>query len=310
MKLTSLLLPQVPPYVFPLLILSKRLHSIFVLRCFNDCFAVFFLWLAIFFLQRRYWALGALAYSWGLGIKMSLLLVLPAVAIILFLGRGFGPSLRLALLMAQVQVAIALPFLRDNAWGYMGRAFEFSRQFLFKWTVNWRFVGEETFLSRSFAATLLALHASVLAAAVTTRWLRPAGKPITEMIGRVLSGELPLTEAEARANSRNITPRYVLTTVLSANVIGLLFARSLHYQFYSYLAWSTPFLLWRSGLHPVLQYMLWFLQEWAWNVFPSTPVSSGVVVGVLAVTVAGIWWGTGQDGEARPPADKDVAAKP
>lgn len=265
---------------------------------------MFFLWLSILLLQRRYWTLGALAYSWGLGIKMSLLLVLPAVGIVLFLGRGFGPSLRLAGLMAQVQAAIALPFLRDNAWGYLGRAFEFSRQFLFKWTVNWRFVGEEAFLSRAFAVTLLALHVSVLATVITTRWLKPAGKPITEMVGRVARGEAPFTETEVRAISRNITPQYILTTVLSANVIGLLFARSLHYQFYSYLAWSTPFLLWRSGVHPVLQYLLWFLQEWAWNVFPSTPVSSGVVVGVLALTVAAIWWGTGQDGEGLPAADK------
>src|ERR1700753_2616648 len=46
---------RVPPYVFPLLILSKRLHSIFILRLFNDCFAVFFLFLAIYCYQKRYW---------------------------------------------------------------------------------------------------------------------------------------------------------------------------------------------------------------------------------------------------------------
>src|SRR5687768_8330583 len=80
----ELILIQVPPYVYPLLVLSKRLHSIFVLRCFNDCFAALFLWLAIFFFQSRLWTLGAIVYSWGLGIKMSLLLTLPSTLIILF----------------------------------------------------------------------------------------------------------------------------------------------------------------------------------------------------------------------------------
>ncbi len=163
---------QAPPYVFPLLILSKRLHSVFVLRCFNDCFAAFFLWLTVLCFQRRQWALGALVYSWGLGVKMSLLLSLPAVGVILFLSRGLSGALRLALMMFQVQVALGLPFMTKNAWGYLGRAFELSRKFLFKWTVNWRFVGEDVFLSRPFAIGLLALHGAVLLAFVATRWVR------------------------------------------------------------------------------------------------------------------------------------------
>ena len=86
-----------------------------------------------------------------------------------------------------------------------------------------------------------------------------------------------------------------MTTLLTATIIGMLCARSLHYQFYAYIAWATPFLLWRAGFHPVVQYALWAAQEWAWNVYPSTPASSATVVGVLAVTVAGVWWGTRQE---------------
>lgn len=97
------------------------------------------------------------------------------------------------------------------------------------------------------------------------------------------------------AVSIRISPNYILTTILTANAIGMLFARSLHYQFYAYIAWATPFLLWRSGLHPILQYTLWAGQEWAWNVYPSTDISSIVVVGVLFVTVVSIWWGTRKD---------------
>ncbi|KAF4826543.1 Dol-P-Man:Man(5)GlcNAc(2)-PP-Dol alpha-1,3-mannosyltransferase [Colletotrichum tropicale] len=288
---------KVPPYIFPLLILSKRLHSVFVLRCFNDCFATLFLWLAIYFFQKRLWTPGAILYSWGLGIKMSLLLVLPAVGVILFLGRGFGGSLRAAWIMAQLQIVIAVPFVADNAKGYLGRAFELSRQFFFKWTVNWRFVGEETFLSKPFSIALLGLHVAGLVVFITTRWLNPAQRPLSSLVAPMLQGKSPFAGLEEMQVASRVTPRYVLTTILSANVLGLLFARSLHYQFYAYLAWSTPYLLWRSGLPVVLVYALWAAQEWAWNVYPSTDASSQVVVGVMAVTAVAAWFAAAGEGK-------------
>ncbi|KAK8932497.1 Dolichyl-P-Man:Man(5)GlcNAc(2)-PP-dolichyl mannosyltransferase [Metarhizium anisopliae BRIP 53293] len=283
---------KVPPYIFPLLILSKRLHSVFVLRCFNDCFAAFFMWLAIFFFQRRQWTMGSIAYSWGLGIKMSLLLSLPAVGIVLFLGRGFGGSLRLAWLMAQVQLVIALPFVAKNWRGYLGRAFELSRQFKFEWTVNWRMMGEELFLSKQFATVLLVLHALVLLIFVTSRWLQPARRSLVSLISPMLRGRPPFTPAEELAVSSRVTPDYIMTTILSANVVGLLFARSLHYQFYAYLAWATPYLLWKAWPYTPVVYLLWAVQEAAWNTFPSTDLSSTTVVNVLLITVVLVYFGT------------------
>ncbi len=229
---------------------------------------------------------------------MSLLLVLPAVAVVLFLGRGFRGSLRLAWLMAQVQIAIAVPFLAGNWRGYLGRAFELSRQFKFEWTVNWRMLGEDVFLSRGFAISLLAGHALVLLIFITTRWLQPADRPLSAMIPALLKGRSPFSQAEELRVSSHVTPDYVMAVILSANVIGLLFARSLHYQFYAYLAWSTPYLLWRAAPHPLLAIPLWLAQEWAWNVFPSTDVSSTVVVNILLVTVVLVYFGTAKEGDA------------
>lgn len=280
-----------------------------MLRCFNDCFAVLFLWLSVLAFQRRAWRAGALLYTLGLGVKMSLLLVLPAVGVVLLLGAGFAAAVQLALVMGLVQVLIAVPFLVENPGGYLGRAFELSRQFFFKWTVNWRFVGEEVFLSRGFALALLGLHAAVLAVFVTTRWLKPARKSLAQLVSPMLVGKSPFTAQEQRAVARDVTPRFIMTAILSANAVGLLFARSLHYQFYAYLAWATPYLLWRSGVHPAVQYALWAAQEWAWNVFPSTPASSGVVVGVLAITVALVWWGAREDWEPKTAGPKDETAK-
>lgn len=161
-----------PPYILPLLVLSKRLHSIYVLRLFNDCFSVFFLWAGIFAWQHRLWTAGAILYSHSVGVKMSALLVLPAVGIIYLLGVGRARAIQMAILMAQVQFVVAYPFARTFPKEYLSRAFEFTRQFLFKWTVNWRFVGEDWFLSQEFAIGLLALHGLLLVGFALTRWLR------------------------------------------------------------------------------------------------------------------------------------------
>jgi alpha-1,3-mannosyltransferase len=95
-----------------------------------------------------------------------------------------------------------------------------------------------------------------------------------------------------RAIAACVDAEYVLTTMLTAMAIGMLCARSLHYQFFAYIAWATPYLLYRAKLHPVVIYGVWAAQEWAWNVYPSTEESSMVVVGCLAVQVLGVLWAT------------------
>ncbi len=289
-----------PPYVFPLLILSKRLHSIFLLRLFNDCFAALALFTAIYFYQRKIFTIGSVAFSFGVGIKMSLLLGAPAIGIILVQVLPFKRAANALFLMAQVQFTLAVPFL-SNARGYLARSFELSRVFLYKWTVNWRFVGEDRFLSREFATALIILHLTLLATFVWTRWSRPSGLSIPALVSTALN-PLP-TEIQQRIYL-DTTPSFIMTAILTSMAIGMLCARSLHYQFYAYIAWSTPFLLWKSGLHPVLIYAVWGAQEWAWNVYPSTDTSSKVVVGCLAVQVMAIWQGTRDDYKDKlPPED-------
>lgn len=69
---------------------------------------------------------------------------------------------------------------------YVTKAFEFTRQFMFKWTVNWRFVGEETFLSKSFSYSLLGAHVLLLAIFGVTRWLEPSQLSVREAIHHLL----------------------------------------------------------------------------------------------------------------------------
>ena len=242
---------------------------------------------------------------------MSLLVAAPAVAIVLLQVLPFKRAMNAAFLMAQVQVwvrlhrrtakdrtdagnqiTLAFPFLPANAKGYLARSFELTRQFLFKWTVNWRFVGEETFLSKEFSITLIAVHLTLLVAFALTRWTRPSGLSIPALISTAIK---PLPPKAQQMISLNVTSSFILTSTLTSMAIGMLCARSLHYQFYAYIAWSTPLLLWKGGLHPILIYVVWGAQEWGWNVFPSTNTSSIVVVGCMVVQVVSVWWGTGND---------------
>ncbi|KAF2165917.1 glycosyltransferase family 58 protein [Zasmidium cellare ATCC 36951] len=279
----------VPPWVFPLLSLSKRVHSIFVLRLFNDCFAVAGLFAAVGLWQRRWWTVGTLVYSVGVGVKMSLLLCLPAVGVVLWQAMGRDRAFYQAQSILQVQTLIASPFIIGGLKSYVTRAFELSRTFMFKWTVNWRFVGEERFLGRPFSLLLIAVHLSLLYTFGAGRWLAPSGWSVPDAFDKLI--EPPPKEEQARI-ARRVTPNFILTAVLSSMIIGCLCARSLHYQFFVYIAWSTPFLLWKSSMHPVLIYAICMAQEWAWNVYPSTNASSLVVVSCLATTVGSVWIGT------------------
>lgn len=95
-----------PPYLLPLLVLSKRLHSVYMLRLFNDGIATLAMWLAIFFFQRRQLTIATTIWSLGVGVKMSLLLLAPAVAIIIALSGGIWAAVPLALNAILTQVCI------------------------------------------------------------------------------------------------------------------------------------------------------------------------------------------------------------
>lgn len=192
-------------------------------------------------------------------------------------------------LIVYLQLFLGLPFLRKDSRAYASRAFDFTRQFKYEWTVNWRFVPEETFLSNKFAVSLMVLHVTLLALFAFTRWFRPLGRSPRDLMRLALLN--PSAEAQ-KAIVRQMSSDFILTAMLSSIAIGMLCARSLHYQFFSWIAWATPWLLYKTKINPLLQVFVWLGQEIAWNQFPANELSSKIVVGVLAVTVVQVWVGT------------------
>ncbi|KAJ3191681.1 dolichyl-P-Man:Man(5)GlcNAc(2)-PP-dolichol alpha-1,3-mannosyltransferase [Irineochytrium annulatum] len=165
---------QVPQYVLFALVLSKRIHSIFLLRLFNDAVSMLHMYVCIWAMCHAKWRMAAIVYSAALSIKMNILLFAPGFAFLMYEAVGLSQSLRNAALAYSIQTILALPFLFDGSSNYFKHAFDFSRAFLYKWTVNWRFVPEDVFLSSDFARWLLALHLGFLAVFVLTKWLRPS----------------------------------------------------------------------------------------------------------------------------------------
>ncbi|XP_023043304.1 dol-P-Man:Man(5)GlcNAc(2)-PP-Dol alpha-1,3-mannosyltransferase isoform X3 [Piliocolobus tephrosceles] len=79
------------------------------------------------------------------------------------------------------KVVLGLPFLLENPIGYLSRSFDLGRQFLFRWTVNWRFLPEALFLHRAFHLALLAAHLTLLLLFALCRWHR-TGESIMSLL--------------------------------------------------------------------------------------------------------------------------------
>lgn len=164
---------RIPPYVVVLLALSKRVHSIFVLRLFNDCVAMLLAHAALLCLlwaldaapapRLRRTVVAAALFSCAIGVKMNVLLMAPGLLLVLLrLGGALQLIVHVAVIVG-LQALFAAPFA---AWGsaanYANGAFEFGRVFMFKWTVNLKFLGEELFLDKRVALALLAAHLAAL----------------------------------------------------------------------------------------------------------------------------------------------------
>ncbi|KAM6258456.1 dol-P-Man:Man(5)GlcNAc(2)-PP-Dol alpha-1,3-mannosyltransferase isoform 2-T2 [Porphyrio hochstetteri] len=164
---------KVPPYVFFFMCCaSYRIHSIFVLRLFNDPVAMAILFLAINLFLEEHWSWGCFFFSLAVSVKMNILLFAPGLLFLLLHRFGLLGCIPKLCICAVLQVILGLPFLLVNPVGYLTCSFDLGRQFQFKWTVNWRFLPEDVFQNRAFHATLLLAHLAGLGLFALHRWHR------------------------------------------------------------------------------------------------------------------------------------------
>ena len=86
----------------------------------------------------------------------------------------------------------------------------------FKWTVNWKFLPEDVFVGKPLAAALLAFTLGAWAFFFLYKWPR---------VDTTLPGGAKRTDLAAN---------YIVHTLFVSNFVGVAFARTLHYQFYSW----------------------------------------------------------------------------
>lgn len=249
-----------------MLMCSRRIHSIFVLGLFNDCWSTLLLIIALYYYVEDRWEMGCIFFSLAVSIKMNVLLFAPSLLILMCQRYNFRYAIYLIGICALVQFIVALPFLITHPLNYVAGAFDISRQFFHQWSVNWQFIPEWVFLNKIWSVGLLVGQIVTLYLFADYKWTLRRNKSIVELF--------KLKNFNRKYRNKALDIEHILTVMLTGNYIGIVFCRSLHYQFYSWYYFSIPYLLWRTNLPLVLKILFPLLIEISWNQHPPAIWSS------------------------------------
>jgi len=234
----------------------------------------FYTFLLIFFIRHK-WIWGCIFYSIGVSIKMNVLLFAPPLLLLMLKELNIIKTILNLLVCAIIQVAFALPFIQVNLMGYLQRSFDLGRQFMYKWTVNLKFLPEPIFLNKNLAIGLLALHLSILLAFLFKRWSKHEGGILNIILYKP---------------KRRLTAEHMVTLLFTGNFIGIACSRSLHYQFYSWYFHTLPYLLFTTKIPLLFRIILLIAIEISWNTYPATALSSGVLLICHLIILLALWF--------------------
>jgi alpha-1,3-mannosyltransferase len=279
---------KVPFLVCSLLILSKRVHSIFVLRCFNDTVAVLFGYAAVLLFSKHKHRMACIVYSIAVSIKMNMLLYAPGILLILLLDNPNISETAVCLaICASVQLVLGAPFLLTYPISYISRSFDLNRTFEYKWTVNLKFLPEELFVSKKLSLFLLLLTA-IAYTLFAFKWIRETWSTVTARRGKATK-LLGMTSSSYLIGLGNLSSHYIICTIFISNFLGIAFARTLHYQFYVWYWHMLPYLLWHINLPVIVRLVLLAMIEYSFNVFPATYASSFTLQTAHAIILIGLY---------------------
>lgn len=350
---------KVPPYVLAFAILtSYRIHSIYVLRLFNDPIAVLFMYISLNLFLESKWTLGSMFYSLGVSVKMNILLFAPALFFFYLVNLGLKDTIKQLIICGMVQIVLGLPFLMVNPVAYLKGSFDVGRIFNHTWTVNYRFMDISMFESKCFHLTLLGIHIMLLLiflpfciqyfksysrlkyvqkefqpqidaknrdnkAKAKLKGMKEAKKKQSKSIdnqeklsreqedflhsfeamlqktkgGKKAAKKMEPDETEELHYSINfdILSQLFILPMFIVNFIGVVCARSLHYQFYCWYFHTLPYLLWSCNFSNIIRFLILALIELSWNTYPSTNFTSALLHACHITTLYGVYTKTSNE---------------
>lgn len=272
------------------LFLSKRIRSLFVLRLFNDCWAMLFLYAAIAVMaHHRRWKLGCLLYSMAVSIKMNIFLFAPGLFYVLVRALPATQVVVCLGICALWQLFAGYPFLLHDPVSYLKRAFELGRVFTYRWSVNFQCVPEAVFLSPEFGLGLLMATLGCWVLVWRTRWARRryAAASGTLKVSTKKGQQLQQQEVDSNEDDDEVFKAIVLT-MLESNLIGVAFSRSMHYQFLTWFYHSMPFVLYFTKLPSFGLIIACSMVRYSFDTYPPTSLSSTVLLASLGLSVVAV----------------------
>lgn len=262
---------KVPPYILIIMCCtSYRVHSIFILRLFNDPIAMILLFISLNAFLDDQWYLGSIFYSMAVSVKMNILLFAPALFIAYICNLGMIKTIMHLFICALIQLILGFPFLFHNPFAYIKGAFNFGRIFEFKWTVNWKFLPEHVFIHPYFHISLLILHILTLIYCIPI-WIKYM-KSYAKL--KYMEKNLqPQLKKKEKVDMSTMSQLFIFP-IFAANFIGMTFSRSLHYQFYIWYYHTLPYIAWCTDYRTVIKLTILGIIELCWNIYPSTIFSS------------------------------------
>lgn len=286
---------------------GRRARQVFALGLFNDAVAATVIAVALLLLSRRRWLAGCVLYSFAVAIKMNNLLFAPGLAVLLMHYTGWRHSLGYIAACAAVQVGLGAPFLLQFPREYVMGAFNLGRQFEQQWSVNFVFLPEAVFSSKLLAVGLLAATVACLGfmrftvcalarkppskadRARRADVLFPGRHPTSPFTGPCIVGNtgVPIP-AETAAR---VIEHHILLVLASSNIVGVVLARSIHFQFFVWY-WHAVLLHAVSSRVTGIFWPVWgyfFMRFWEFH--PPTELSSGIVFICHALLLLSMAWG-------------------
>eukprot|EP00501_MAST-03F_sp_TOSAG23-6_P002034 GSMAST32.ASY1.ANO1.2122.1 assembled CDS len=271
------------PILLILLSISKRVHSIFVLRLFNDGPAMMFLYCAILcFLYNRF-SYGCILFSFAFSIKMYFFII-NFFTMKILKSKSVIPIH--ILLCGFIQIICAFPFLLVAPWAYLTQSFNLTRVFKHYWSVNFKFIPFDcsgVFTSKLFALFLFFLNILFWYCFANYRWCCK----IPNFINQEKKRNSKMTENIENTNiiqqKRIFSSSQLIAILFTSNFIGICM-----FYFFFNLEFIFPTKIY------IFRIVLFLLIELCWNPWftdTSTFSSSLILTVVHIIVLLGLWYG-------------------